>query len=455
MNNRILLVEDNDIMRLGITETLLKEGFHVNSFDNGLDAIEFYKNEQHGIAVLDLKMEPINGIEVLKNLKKINNNVEVLLISAFGTVDDAVEAIKSGACDFLTKPFSPDELRIRIRRINEIINNREKIQDLIEHNRMLNDEINSGYSEIVSKDKGFLEILNYTETISGNDSSVLITGESGTGKEVIARKIHFSSPRKNNPFIKLNCGALNENLLESELFGHEKGAFTGAVKNKKGRFELADKGTLFLDEIGDISPSMQVKLLRVLQENEFERVGGEETIKVNVRIIAATNKDLKKMITKNEFREDLFYRLNVLPVHLPPLRERKTDIELLADFFLKKFATKNSKEKIELDNKSVELLSSYSWPGNIRELENLMERLSVINIGKYLNISLLLSHLNTSSTITSNYDNLPLEDAVFNFEKNLITHAMQKADNIKNRAAKILGISTSVLYYKLEKFGLL
>ncbi|MGE5350763.1 MAG: sigma-54-dependent transcriptional regulator [Acidobacteriota bacterium] len=454
-SNKIIVVEDNDIMRLGITDSLSREGYAVQAFADGPQAVEFFIKNPCPVAVIDLKMEPMDGIEVLRNLKEINPSTEVLMISAYGTVESAVEAIKLGAADFLTKPFAPGELRIRVKKLFEKFNSTSKINFLIEQNRILSDEISRGYEEIIGRSAPMKSVFSVVDQVALSDSTVLIQGESGTGKELIARAIHRKSKRNLNPFIKINCGALNENLLESELFGHEKGSFTGAYKLKKGRFELADTGTLFLDEIGDITPSMQVKLLRVLQEGEFERVGGEFTIKSDVRIIAATNRDLKKMIQEEKFRQDLYYRLSVIPVTLPPLRERKEDIALLTDFFLKRQSQRYNQPLKSISNEGLSLMLNYSWPGNIRELENLVERLFVISTAEEVDTSLIGHYLFGNQPPKAPYEALPLEDALFELEKNMITDAMKKAQGVKNRAAKILGISTSVLYYKLEKFGLL
>lgn len=453
--NSILVIEDNSTMRLGITESLKREGYAVSDFDNGPDAIKSFSMKPAQLAIIDLKMEPLNGLEVLKQLKDTDQSLEVLMISAYGTVEDAVKAIQMGASDFLTKPFSPGELRIRVSNIFQKIQNRRKLEEVLEENRLLRDELFSGYEEIVGSSEPIKKVFSLIEQVADKDSTVLIYGESGTGKELAARAIHRKSRRSEMSFIKINCGALNDNLLESELFGHEKGAFTGAIKQKKGRFELADKGTLFLDEIGDISQAMQVKLLRVLQEGEFERVGGEETIKANVRIIAATNRDLEKLIVEGKFREDLFYRLSVIPVKLPSLRERREDIPLLIEHFLIKLAEKNNQKRKTVNPEGLKLLSEYNWPGNIRELENLIERLFVISNTDEISPELISSHLCGRNSLNNQFDNMPLEDALYAFEKNLIVQAMKKAEGIKNRAAKLLGIPTSVLYYKLEKFGLL
>ena len=451
----IFVVEDNDTMRLGIVETLRRDGYNVLDFDNGVSAVKEAQFKIPSVAILDLKMEPIGGIDVLAKIKELNPQTEVLMISAYGTVEDAVRAMKLGAVDFLTKPFSPDELRVRIKKIIESIRKEKKLQSLIEQNRLLNEELFTGYGEMIGKSDPIKKVFTLVDQVAGKDSTVLIHGESGTGKELIARAIHKKSKRVEEPFIKVNCGVLNDNLLESELFGHERGSFTGAIKQKKGRFELADRGTLFLDEVGDLSAAMQIKLLRVLQEGEFERVGGEETLKTDVRIISATNRDLQKLILEEKFREDLFYRLSVIPITLPSLRERKDDIPLLVNFFLEKMAKKNLQMVKVIEDDGLKLLTDYPWPGNIRELENLIERLTVISRGEHIEADLIAGHLSNPAKSFNIFENLPLEEAVYSFEKNLVFRAMKKAGGVKNRAAKILGISTSVLYYKLEKFGLI
>lgn len=453
-NEEIIVIEDNETMRLGIVESLRREGYKVQAYESGPQALKDFQFKPVSLAIIDLKMEPMNGIQILEKIKQQNSATEVLMISAYGTVEDAVKAIQLGAADFLTKPFSPDELRIRVKKIVEKIQNERRIQELIEQNRLLSDEAFSGYEEMIGNSVQIKKVFTLVEQVANTESTVLIQGESGTGKELIARAIHRRSKRAENPFIKVNCGALNDNLLESELFGHEKGAFTGAIRLKKGRFELADKGTLFLDEIGDISQAMQVKLLRVLQNGEFERVGGETTLKTDVRIIAATNRDLQKLIREEKFREDLYYRLSIIPINIPPLRDRRDDIPLLVDYFLKKQAGINCQKEKQIEIDGMKLLLDYRWPGNIRELENLMERLTVITIGDRIESGLIANHLNQSLNIGTTYDQLPLEKAVEALEKNLIVQALKKANGVKNKAAKYLGIPTSVLYYKIEKYDL-
>lgn len=450
----VFVIEDNEAMRLGIVESLKREGYFVTAFDNGPEAIENYKLSHASIAIIDLKMEPIDGIEILRQLKEINNQLEVLMISAYGTVEIAVSAIRLGAFDFLTKPFSPEELRLRVNRIAVKLKQERIIDDLREQNKLLTDELYSGFDELIGNSAEIKKIFLLIEQVSKTDSTIIIHGESGTGKELVAHAIHKKSDRNEKPFIKVNCGALNDNLLESELFGHEKGSFTGAIKQRRGRFELADGGTLFLDEIGDISLAMQVKLLRVLQDGEFERVGGETSIKTNVRIISATNKDLKMLIKEGKFREDLYYRLSVIPIEIPSLRNRMEDIPLLAEYFLQKCSAKNKNISKRISQAGMNKLINYNWPGNIRELENFIERLYVISPGDKIEDNLII--LNPDNALAGSLNNsFPLEEAVNIFERNLIIDAMKKSDGVKNRAAKLLGIGTSVLYYKLEKHGLL
>lgn len=448
---KILIVEDNPTMRLGMAESLRREGYDVFEFDTAPAALELFARQPVPLVIADLKMEPLDGIALLKKIKEIQPAAEVIMVSAFGTVETAVSAMQLGAADFLTKPFSPEELRVRVKKVWEKIRQRRALDQLLAEKQLLQEEL---FEDIIGNSPPMQQVFALVQRVAPENSTVLIEGESGTGKELIARAIHKLSPRAQQPFIKINCGALNENLLESELFGHEKGAFTGAIRRKKGRFELADGGTLFLDEIGDISPAMQVKLLRVLQEQELERVGGEETIRVDVRIICATHRNLAKLVMEGAFREDLFYRLSVIPIKLPPLRERKEDIPALAAHFLGKRRAAGKEKKIT--PAGMELLLNYSWPGNIRELENLLERLQVISPGEEIDPQLIAAQLGGGSFSTaSNYEHLPLEEALAVFERNLILHALKKAQGVKNQAAKLLGIRTSTLYYKLEKYGLL
>jgi DNA-binding NtrC family response regulator len=451
----IMIVEDNDTMRLGMAESLRREKYIVQEYPNGREALVNLNIVRPQLIITDLKMEPIDGLMLLKQVKSLNSSTEVLMISAYGTIDIAVQAMQEGASDFLTKPFSSEELRIRVKKIVEKIQEKEKREFLEAENQFLQDLVNRPYDEIIGQSAEMQIVFSIIERVAAQDSTVLIEGESGTGKELVARAIHRKSQRTGKPFIKVNCGALNENLLESELFGHEKGAFTGAIRQKRGRFELADEGTLFLDEIGDISPTMQVKLLRVLQEQEFERVGGEHTLKVNVRIISATNKNLADLISNGHFREDLYYRLSVIPIKLPSLQERKADIPLLTKFFLQKILQTKTGLNRTISPEGHQLLSEYSWPGNIRELENLIERLVVISPGEEISPALIAQQLGKTGSSSPLSEEETLDQALYSYEKNLILQALKQAGGIKNQAAKLLGIRTSTLYYKMEKYGIL
>jgi len=450
----IVIVDDNDTMRFGMAESIRSEGYTVYEFTNGPAALDHLHEKKAHVLITDLRMEPMNGIDLLEQAKKVDPDMEALLVSAYGSVEDAVKAMHLGAADFLTKPFSPDELRARINKIIQKMESNRLINQLQEQNAYLQEEITSRYDEIVGATPVMKEIFRLIDAIACEDSSILIEGESGTGKELVAHAIHRKSDRADKPFIRVNSGALNDNLLESELFGHEKGAFTGAIRQKKGRMELADQGTLFLDEIGDISQNMQVKLLRAIQEKEFERVGGEETLKVDVRIIAATNKSLQELVRSGNFREDLYYRLSVIPIHMPSLRERREDIPALIVHFMNKLNQRKSSQKT-ISEEAVDLLTRYTWPGNIRELENIMERLFITTSDNEISASQVSRFLGHNNHVSDNYANIPLDDALYNLEKKLIMQALKDAGGVKNRAAKILGIRTSALYYKLEKFGLL
>ncbi|HDI78059.1 MAG TPA: sigma-54-dependent Fis family transcriptional regulator, partial [Desulfobacteraceae bacterium] len=370
-----ILVVDDEKNYLVVLETLLRsEGYEVITADNAKDALEIVLESDVDLVLTDMKMPGISGMELLETIKRRKPDIPVIMMTAYGTIEMAVEAMKKNAYDYITKPFKNEELKRTIRKAIENYT-------LLKENRRLSRELRERYrfANIIGKSKPMLEIFSTIEKIASSRASVLITGESGTGKELIAKAIHYSGSRKDGPFISVNCGALTETLLESELFGHERGAFTGAIAMKKGRFELADKGTLFLDEIGDMPASLQVKLLRVLQEMEFERVGGTRTIKVDVRIISASNKTMKEEVEEGRFREDLFYRLNVIHIHIPPLRERVEDIKLLVNYFIDKYSKEEGKEGLKISADAWKALYGYHWPGNVRELENVIERAVVLN----------------------------------------------------------------------------
>jgi two-component system response regulator HydG len=454
---RILIVEDNGTMREGMVAVLKKEGYAVEEASDGAAALELLEKKSFDLVITDHRMAGMEGLELLSRIKSKWPDTEVVLITAYGTVDLAVEAMKAGAWDFITKPFSGDALKLKADRVRVVVAERRKVTRLSDENQYLRDEFSGRFNEgaMVGNSPRMKAVFQTIWKIASSDSSVLIFGESGTGKELVASAIHVQSQRKNGPFIRVACGALAEGVLESELFGHEKGSFTGAIRQKRGRFELADKGTLFLDEIGDISAATQVKLLRVLQEKEFERVGGEETLHVDVRIIAATHRDLIEEVRQGRFREDLYYRLHILPVYLPPLRERKEDIPLLADFFLRKITVDIRRPGAQLTNEGIQVLKAYDWPGNVRELENVLERALVLSEHNRIDPeSLSFLSARPGGTEIAKYG-MDLEAALASVEKRLLEQAMKEAGGVKAKAAKLLNIKESALYYKLEKYGLI
>jgi DNA-binding NtrC family response regulator len=450
--SKIWIVEDDRTIREAIEVILNKDGHITRAFRSAEEALD-RPDTDPDIVISDYKLPGIDGIELIKKLKARSSNLESIVITAFGSIDLAVDAIKQGVSDFLTKPFSPDELMLKVQQLSTLSRAKEQNQYFEEEMR----DAFSGY-EIVGSSEEMKRIYALLAKVSKSESTILIQGESGTGKELIARFIHYNSRRSKGPFIKVNCAALAEGVLESELFGHEKGAFTGSIRQRKGRFELAHQGTIFLDEIADLAAGVQVKLLRVIQEGELERVGGEQTIRVDARIIAATNKDLNDMVRKSQFREDLYYRLNVIPIELPPLRKRKSDIPELVEFFLKRLARENKRKGIQIDPEAMELLLDYPWPGNIRELENVLERAVVLCDSDRITAN-ELPFVHEASVASPEVPiqifNGNLDDRLADIEKQLLLKAMQEAHGVKTRAARSLGIKTSTLYYKLEKYGLI
>ena len=447
----IMVIDDEPLMRMTVQDALAAEGFGVMTAETGRKGIDLFKNKHVDVVITDLRLPDMDGIEILKEVKAVNPAIQVILITGFGSIDSAVNAMKEGASDYLTKPFAMDELLLIIKRIL-------RMKQLEEENVSLRKKIEERYGleGLVGKSPRMLKIYELIETVAQTDTTVLISGESGTGKELAANAIHFQSPRKKGPFVKVNCAALPETLLESEIFGHEKGAFTGALRQRKGRFEMADGGTLFLDEIGDISPGVQVKLLRVLQEREFERVGGNETLSVDVRLICATQKDLKEEIRKGTFREDFYYRLNVVPIDLPPLREKREDVLLLADHFVDKFSKKMGKEITGLAGDAKTLLLKYSFPGNIRELENMLERAIALIKGKVIQAEDLPDELcGQPSSIQDVCNRIrgskPLASATKLFEKEYIQSVLEKTKGKKGQAADTLGISRKTLWEKIKE----
>jgi len=371
--NKILIVDDEEIMRSSLSDWLREDGYYVLAVEDGYKAIEKVEEEDWDLAIVDLKMPKIDGLEVLKKISKIRPKLPVVIITAYATVDTAVMAIKSGAADYIVKPFNPEEISVVIAKLVEH-------QRLVKENIQLRKELSKRFKfqDLIGKGANMQKLIEMIKTVAPTKSTILIKGESGTGKELVARAIHDLSPRKKFPFVAAACGAIPESLLEAELFGYEKGAFTGAVSQHKGRIELADTGTLFLDEIGDISSKTQVDLLRFIQEREFRRVGGKIPIKVDIRIIAATNKNLEEMISKEEFREDLYYRLNVITIEVPSLRERKEDIPILANHFMEKFSLDAGKKMYGISDQAMRALMEFSWPGNVRQLENAIEHAVVV-----------------------------------------------------------------------------
>ncbi|MCZ7582148.1 MAG: sigma-54 dependent transcriptional regulator [Deltaproteobacteria bacterium] len=458
--SRIIVIDDNDTMREGMEMIIRRMGHDVSGASSGAQGLELFGAGGVDLVLTDLKMEGMDGIEVAERVRSAEPDCQVLLITAFGTIETAVEAIKKGAYDFIQKPFSQDVLRMKITQALEFRHLTQAKEKLEQENKYLREAERAEYAidQMIGESEVLKDIFKTIEKVALGDSTVFIHGESGTGKELIARAIHEQSPRKERPFIKVNCSALAEGIMESELFGHEKGSFTGAIRRKLGRFELADGGTLFLDEIGDISPMIQLKLLRVIQEREFERVGGQQTLTVDVRIICATNKDLKEEVSQSRFREDLYYRLHIIPIDVPPLRERKGDIPLLAQHFMKKLATRTRKNIASLNEDALRALVNYPWPGNIRELENVIEQTMVLCDADHIRKDDLPSFVVNEehpTALRAQLGERPLTDILEDMERRLIIEAYEKSGKVKTETAKLLGVKTSALYYKLEKYGLL
>ena len=446
----ILIVEDGRSQREMLRDFLISEGHRVMEAENGETAIKSVLNSHLDLILLDYKMPGMDGLEVLKEVKRINHEIDVVIITAYGTIETAVEAIKVGAIDYITKPIELDELLILVDRVAER-------RGLIRENELLKQELGkTGVTaeKIIYKSAQMVELINMASRVSSSRASILIQGESGTGKELLARLIHQLSPRLHKPIVVVNCGALQENLLESELFGHEKGSYTGASSRRIGRFEEADGGTLFLDEIGELSPSIQVKLLRFLQEREISRLGSNINIAVDVRIISATNRDLETQVKEGSFREDLFYRLKVVAMSLPPLRERKEDLPALLDHFMEKFARENGRNIQGMTAEARDLLLKYDYPGNVRELVNIMERAVVIARDNYITVSDLPFKSDSFTESSGKRLSGSLRDSLEELEKHLISEALTKAADNQSKAAEILGMSERMLRYKLKKYDL-
>jgi two-component system response regulator HydG len=449
MKDRILVVDDEQSHRTMLKAVLTKEGYDISEADDGISAVKSVESESFDLILMDIRMTDMDGIEAMGQIKKMSPSIPVIMMTAYASIKTAVEALKSGAYDYLTKPLDIDELKILTKKALEHYR-------LQEENVLLKERLADrfDFSKIIGKSRRMKELFENLSLVAPSDATVLIYGESGTGKELVANAIHQNSPRGQKPFIKVSCAALPETLLESELFGHERGAFTGALARKAGRFQLADGGTLFLDEVNVMSPTTQVKLLRVLQEREFEPLGSTKTIHVDIRLITATNKELEAEVKEGRFREDLFYRLNVVPIHLPPLRERKEDIPLLADHFFKLYQEKNKKSVKGFLPKTIDTLMRYDWPGNIRELENVMERAILMCRSEYLSPQDLPPPFQEEQIGEQPIVSIPPGMTLETLEKEAIIQTLEETGGNRTQTAQILGISRKTLQNKLKEYGL-
>jgi two-component system response regulator PilR (NtrC family) len=453
---RILVVDDERSMRELLAIVLRREGYEVLLAENGRTAIDLLEREPVDLLISDIKMPDLSGVDVLRAAKRVDQDILGIMITAFASTETAVEAMRLGACDYLSKPFDVDLLKMKVR---EKIENRQLRQENVLLKRTLG--LSHQFSNIIGRSEAMLDVFKMIETVARTNSTILLTGESGTGKGLVAQAIHFHSLRREKPMVSLNCGALPETLLESELFGHMRGAFTGADTNKKGLLEVAERGTIFLDEIGEMSAVMQVKLLRVLQERRFRRVGGLEELQADIRVIAATNQDLTKLIAEGRFREDLYYRINVIPLTLPPLRERREDIALLAEHFLSKYSEQMGKEIVGLSHDALDLLVAHDWPGNIRELENVIERAVALESTPTILAESLPPSIRGESPrpVSGPMEALPesgfdLEAHVKEIERSYIAEALKRAGGVQVKAAELLGMSFRSFRYYVKKYNL-
>ncbi len=453
MQARILVVDDEVTILKALTRYLTHEGYEVESAGTGAEAIEKNKERHFDLMITDLKLPLMNGIELIREIKGLNPNISCIIMTGFGSIASAVEAMRAGAFHYITKPFELED-------VGHIVSKALENSRLKEQNRILQKQVKTryGFENIIGASDEINDVLRLVKQVAETDSTVLILGESGTGKELVARAVHYNSHRAAKPLVPVNCGAIPENLLESELFGHMKGSFTGAVNSKIGRFEMANGGTIFLDEIGDMSLRLQVKILRVLQERQFEPVGSTKTVEVDVRIITATNQNLEKLVEKGAFREDLYYRLNVIPITSPPLRQRVCDIPILVEHFLKIFSEANQLPPPRLSDDMMRLFTNYSWPGNVRELENTIERLVVLRSDKDIKIDDLPEKFLEVQGAVMRHTSFPIPDAgislkrvVDDFENTLILKALEKTGWNKNKAANLLKLNRTTLVEKIKK----
>jgi len=451
-SERILIVDDEEGMRRLLSRVLTREGYETSTVGSGADAMRMVAGERFDLVVTDIKMPEMDGLELLQELREYEPSLPVIVMTAYGTIENAVQALRSGAYDYIAKPFETDEIKLAVAKVLE----RER---LLAENRYLHEELEGRYdfSGIIGSSPAMQQVYEMASSVAPSNANVLITGESGTGKELLARSIHYSSQRKDKPFIVLNCAALSEGVLESELFGHEKGAFSGALDMRKGRFERADQGTLFIDEVGEMSMTAQVKLLRVIQEHEFERVGGNKTISVDVRIVAATNKVLEEQVKEGKFREDLYYRLNVVNINVPPLRSRREDVEALSRHFMEKYAAETGKKITDIAPRALSCLLAHDWPGNVRELQNAIERAVVLSKGSVLTPRDFPQGLQGDDQICLQIPEKggSLTDILEDLERQLILQTLQREDGSQTRAAESLGIKRTTLRYKMEKYRMI
>ncbi len=444
---KIMIVEDERILRVSLTDELEEAGYNVEAFENAQDALEKLKKKKIDLVLTDIKMPEMDGIQLLEEIKLMRPDTAVIMMTAYGSIDSAVDAMKKGAYDYLNKPFKMDELYMLISRI-------EEFKRMQEENQQLRAQLETAKGDVfVGKSEAVQETIKLVNKVAQTDSTVLITGETGTGKELLTQTIQQNSHRKDKPFIPVNCAVLSREIFESELFGHEKGAFTGAKDTRQGRFELADGGTLYLDDVDDIPLDLQVKLLRVLQEREFERVGGSQAIEVDVRVISSTKADLKKLIKEGKFREDLYYRLNVFPIHIKPLRERKEDIPVLIDYFINQ---QSLQESVRVPDNVLNRLVEYDWPGNVRELKNIVERLLLLSENGVIKMSSLPAEIYKPEREKqpSQLGEDSLENMVRNYEVGLIQQALEKTNGNKAKAAELLAIPATTLRSKISKLGI-
>jgi len=449
---RVLIVDDEESMRDFLSIMLHREGYQVDTAVDGAQAVVHLRDHSYDLVISDIKMPRMTGLELLSHIKDRTPETVVLMVTAFSSTDEAVEAMKQGAYDYITKPFKNEEIRL-------IVKNALERRDLRRENLALKEALGQRFSfdGLIGKSKSMQDVFNMIRKVASSPVKILVTGESGTGKELVARAIHYNSDRRDGPFVPINCGAIPENLLESELFGHEKGSFTGAIRQKPGLFETAAGGTIFLDEIGELPAMMQVKLLRVLQENEFRRVGGTKDIKTDVRVLAATNRHLEEAVAAGSFREDLYYRFNVIRIDLPPLRQRREDIPVMVDFFWERFT---GQKGVKVAEDAMRRLIDYSWPGNVRELENVIERATVLGHDNEITLDCLPPNLVTgmSGSVTPLTDipetGMDLDAYLGEIEKEILIKALARTDGVRKSAAGLLGITFRSIRYRLAKYDL-